>query len=151
MGKGFGKPIAQKQQKRKQNKQIDTVKLLKSMDRIAEQESVRLIQDIAYWKHLCEAAAWDGLEKELAGIIRWNQEGVYPAARRLLYSALLPLKNFNHVTTDEEAQQIRQAGEMLYEAEGMAGLHDSLLWMFIPKSVHGIVEQIWDGVGEWKA
>lgn len=52
---------------------------------------------------------------------------------------------------DLDRTKIREAGEILYETEGMRGMHDELLWSFIPKTYQREIDLIWDGIGEWLA
>lgn len=95
-----------------------------------------------------EAESWDRIKRELEEIKEGCDTTEYKKARTLLYESILPLESDINAEVDEAA--IKEAGEMLYKIEGMAGMHDSLLWLFIPKPAHRVIDCLWDGIGEWK-
>lgn len=110
-------------------------------------ETVQYACDLVVEKRK-EKEQWDSLKKELEGIKKWGDTTEYKKARRLLYESILPLESNINAEVDEMA--IKEAGEILYKTEGMSGMHDSLLWLFIPKPAHRVIDCLWDGIGEWK-
>lgn len=51
---------------------------------------------------------------------------------------------------DDNDKLIIEAGKSLYLHEGMRGMHDPLVWAFIPKRYHRTIDALWDGIGEWR-
>lgn len=51
----------------------------------------------------------------------------------------------------ENVSQLKKAGRLLYEADGMNGMHDGLVWSFIPKRYRREIDMAWNGIGEWKS
>ena len=103
-----------------------------------------------------ELAQWEAMRNELKGVEKLINDGAsthYRLARKLLYTALLPLEKELGSETEIEVDQVavRKAGELLYEQGGMAGLYDGLVWIFIPNRVHCLINAFWDGIGEWQA
>lgn len=96
-----------------------------------------------------EMQRWESMKAELAGIKRLGANTPYQKARMMLYESLLPLENNPEAEIKEEV--VREAGLILFESEGMKGLYDRLLWLFIPKSCNRIIDILWDGIGEWRA
>jgi hypothetical protein len=52
---------------------------------------------------------------------------------------------------DNNVKLIRDAGELLYKYDGMNGMHDALVWSFIPKRYQREIDMIWNGIGEWNS
>ena len=76
----------------------------------------------------------------------------FDKARLILFSALSQCWDDRYKILDPEIEnQIKQAGRMLYDFDGMEGMHDELVWAFLPKSLGGEVEIIWNGIGDWVA
>ena len=76
----------------------------------------------------------------------------FDKARLILFSALSQCWDDRYKILDPEIEnQIKQAGRMLYDFDGMKGMHDELVWAFLPKSLGGEVEIIWNGIGDWVA
>ena len=48
-------------------------------------------------------------------------------------------------------KELKDAGRMLYEAEGMRGMQDELVWLFVPKRFRREIDMAWDGIGEWRS
>jgi hypothetical protein len=61
------------------------------------------------------------------------------------------------MTQDEEEywKQIRndiiEGGKLLYKADGMDGMNDPLVWLFIPKMLHSSIDRMFNGVGGWRS
>ena len=49
----------------------------------------------------------------------------------------------------EITDDIKKAGELLYKFDGMNGMHNMLVWSFIPDRYHRQIEYTWDGIGDW--
>lgn len=110
---------------------------------------------------------WQKLEKELNNIKNTYDHELelcppFEKARWLIYEGILASSvtlTFNDYiignlfSSDIEArEQIRLGGQMLYDEGGMSelhGMHDPLLWFFIPDAFHSTVDFLWDGVGNW--
>lgn len=46
---------------------------------------------------------------------------------------------------------LKDAGTLLFQFDGMDGMHDRLAWSFIPPRYHRHIECAWRGIGSWKA
>ncbi len=57
--------------------------------------------------------------------------------------------NQHDETYDKDS--IRKAGQLLFEAEGMKGMQDYLLWSFVPKNCKRIIDELWNGIGDWRS
>ena len=53
--------------------------------------------------------------------------------------------------SNKPLELVRTAGEILYDAEGMRGLHDHLVWAFVPRRYRREIEWAWDGIGSWQS
>ena len=109
------------------------------------------------------------LEKELNGIKRISDQDInqctpFQKAQWLIYEGLLALTETvnlhdylegNLFSKDTEArEQIHLGGQILYDEGGMSnlhGMHDTLLWLFIPDAMERTVDFLWHGIGDWKA
>ena len=109
------------------------------------------------------------LEKELNGIKNIYDHDIdrctpFQKARWLIYEGILGLTETitfndylqgNLFSKDIDARkQIRLGGQIFYKEGGMSnkyGMHDTLLWLFIPDAFHSTVNFLWDGVGNWIA
>lgn len=49
----------------------------------------------------------------------------------------------------ENKERLIEAGKLLYEYDDMDGMHDGLVWSFIPKRYQREIDMAWDGIGEW--
>jgi hypothetical protein len=52
--------------------------------------------------------------------------------------------------------QIKEAGQLINDSIKESPhisnpMHDPMIWLFIPKSLHGFIEYCWHGIGEWRA
>ena len=45
---------------------------------------------------------------------------------------------------------IKDAGKLLYEYDKMEGMHDDLVWSFIPKRYQRDIDCLWNGIGKWQ-
>lgn len=112
----------------------------------------------AYQRYQDEKLLVD-MEKELNGIRRLfnannNNKTPLQAARELIYSTLLEgvkAKGLHDKDDEINFDNLKKAGQLLYDAEGMRGLRDPLLWAFIPKCLQRTIDIAFDGIGEWKA
>jgi hypothetical protein len=48
-------------------------------------------------------------------------------------------------------KHIHQAGLNMYQVDGMKGLKDPLVWLFIPKSWQRFIDTGFDVIGDWNA
>ena len=46
---------------------------------------------------------------------------------------------------------LKDAGRLLYEFDGMEGMHDNLVWAFVPTRYRRNIDSIWDVIGEWSS
>lgn len=51
----------------------------------------------------------------------------------------------------EMRDKVVKAGQLLYEADGMAGMNDGLVWSFVPKRYQRDIDMMWDGIGDWQS
>lgn len=42
-------------------------------------------------------------------------------------------------------------GKLLYKFDKMEGMHDGLVWSFLPQRFHRNIDVYWNGIGEWKS
>ena len=94
-----------------------------------------------------EQKKWKSLKQEVSAIKELGANTASQQARLLIYEALLALEAGRAEET--ELTKIRQAGQILYNAEGMKGMYDRLLWNFVPKKYERLIDINWDGIGEW--
>jgi len=52
---------------------------------------------------------------------------------------------------DDSDKLLKEAGQLLYDFDGMNGMHDRLAWSFIPNRYHRTIDYAWNGIGKWKA
>ena len=92
---------------------------------------------------------------ELYGLNLYQKDcpDTFNGARLKLFKALCAclLNNSTNEYTDMIVNHIKDAGRKLYEIEGMRGLHDDLVWLFIPKRWQSLVNEAFDGIGYWRA
>lgn len=90
----------------------------------------------------------EGLEK-----LQSDKEGTFGWGRLQIFKAASLCLVKDSLSTPEEVriltEQIHEAGEKMYEIEGMKGLHDPLIWLFMPKSWHRTIDKAFNGIGEW--
>ena len=46
---------------------------------------------------------------------------------------------------------LKDAGRLLYEFDGMKGMHDNLVWAFVPTRYRRNIDCVWGGIGEWSS
>lgn len=96
------------------------------------------------------------LFSELYGIYRLNPDPKgqpFNAGRLLLFTSLCSLLIIEASSdNDYKAKQlVRKAAQKLYELDGIKGLEDPLVWLFIPKSYHRLIDMYFDGIGGWRS
>jgi|SRR5579872_5656848 len=52
---------------------------------------------------------------------------------------------------EENINDLKEAGQLLFKYDGTRGMHDDLVWSFIPKRYHREIDIAWDGIGNWQA
>lgn len=62
-----------------------------------------------------------------------------------------PCKGDWYDPTGEPFKILRTAGKLLYDAEGMRGLQDYLVWAFVPRRYRRDIEWTWNGIGSWQS
>tara|TARA_B100000902_G_scaffold347219_1_gene354390 strand:- start:2712 stop:3188 length:477 start_codon:yes stop_codon:yes gene_type:complete len=50
---------------------------------------------------------------------------------------------------DNNIKLIKEAGQLLYDFDGMKSMKDNLVWSFIPVRYHREISSYWNGIGEW--
>jgi len=50
---------------------------------------------------------------------------------------------------DNNINLIKEAGQLLYDYDGMNGMRDCFVWSFIPNRYHREISSYWHGIGEW--
>ncbi len=80
-------------------------------------------------------------------------DDTFDGARLKLFKALSAclVKNPTNEFKDTIFDHIKNAGRKLYEVDGMRGLHDALVWLFIPDRWQSLVNEAFDGIGDWRA
>jgi hypothetical protein len=51
--------------------------------------------------------------------------------------------------SEKNDEMLKDAGRLLYEFEGMKGMHDILVWAFVPTRYRRNIDYAWNGIGEW--
>lgn len=59
-------------------------------------------------------------------------------------------KNCNYIV-HEMRKKVVNAGQLMYEADGMRGMNDDLVWSFVPKRYQRDIDMMWDGIGDWQS
>ncbi|MDJ0719028.1 MAG: hypothetical protein QNJ54_33190 [Prochloraceae cyanobacterium] len=96
---------------------------------------------------ISEIKTWRLLKKEIVSLKLYNTNRLFEKARLLLYESLLPLEN--NQPAQVNLTLVKEAGQIIYEAKGMKGMKDKLLWNFIPKSCYQLIHKTWNGIGKW--
>ena len=50
---------------------------------------------------------------------------------------------------EDNLNDLKRAGHLLYEFDGMNGMHDEYIWSFIPERYQIDINYAWNGIGEW--
>lgn len=107
--------------------------------------------DLDALKELVSANFFDEFEALLR--LHENEEGTFNWARLQIFKAALLLladtseleaENVSYITSE-----IRQAGMIMYQVDGMRGLEDRLVWSFLPKRWHRFIDEAFNGIGTW--
>lgn len=84
-----------------------------------------------------------------------KQQDNYKLARFKILKFIINCVKFDPVDGDFEDENnnklVQEAGQLLYNHSGMNGMHDPLVWSFIPKRFQRIIDYLWNGIGQWKA
>lgn len=97
---------------------------------------------------------YDGLKKIIEGQDPKSISKYKMARLNILHYIIKCAENdpINGNWFDEENFKIlKEAGILLYEDDGMRGMHDNLVWSFIPKRYHREIDLAWNNIGEWKS
>jgi len=52
---------------------------------------------------------------------------------------------------EDNMKQLKEAGRMLYEEDGMNGMNDTLVWSFVPKRYMREIDMAWNNIGLWRS
>jgi hypothetical protein len=91
----------------------------------------------------------------------------YDKARYLILRGIVKMVKFDPIDGDMKEnmspedieywanlkKDIKEGGKLLYQEGGMSnicGMHDELVWAFIPQRIKRDVDILWNGIGEWK-
>lgn len=96
-----------------------------------------------------EIKTWRALKQEIIALKDLQTNRLFETAKLFLYEALLPSEDNASAAID--LAKIRQAGEIIYNAKGMAGMRDTRLWNFIPKSCYNLINETWNNIGKCSA
>jgi len=124
---------------------------------LEEQDDLSQWIEIARKEEFEAKMTFNSLKRELKAIVdkKYDEQSKYQLARKILYEAILPMETISYVEWYDNdlinREKIREAGEILFEAEGMQGMRDTLLWSFIPETCHGFIDKCWHGIGDWRA
>lgn len=138
MKKGFGKKIA-----------LTHISHGWSVEPIWKQNPLKdQASRLNFFKELCALQARRNKGWELSTFDRGRLQ-LFEALTVFMETSALPL-NWNC----EYIQKVKNAGKTIYQSQledGLAGMHDPLIWSFIPRSFHPVLNLIWSGIGDWKA
>jgi hypothetical protein len=96
---------------------------------------------------LIELDGLDFYHKDRTNTFDWGRLEIFKAvSQRLLDEEKMSREDFKFM-----ANNVKEAALKMYQIENMTGLHDPLIWLFIPKSWQRWIDGCFDGVGEWKA
>jgi len=76
------------------------------------------------------------------------QEARYKILRYMITCAIHDPENGDYFDIENE-KLVKEAGKLLYEFDGMKGMHDLLFWSFIPKRYERVIDCLFNGIGEW--
>ena len=96
-----------------------------------------------------EVKTWRALEQEIIALKHLHTNKLFETARLSLYEALLPKEDNASAALD--LAKIRQAGVIIYNAKGMAGMRERTLWNFIPKSCYNLINETWNDIAKCSA
>lgn len=103
-------------------------------------------------RYLFTQAAHQNFFVELNALLTINHpEGTFDGARRKLFEAISQAIFYGDDYPDAIFEEIREAGKLLNQSGGSVDMHDYLVWSFIPKHLHRLVDLCFDGIGEWRA
>lgn len=88
--------------------------------------------------------------EELLALWCLNCSDNFQKARTLLFETISKIMLYGDDYPQDIIEDVKNAGTALYESDGMSGMRDPLVWMFIPRGLHSEIECYWDGIGDWK-
>ena len=88
--------------------------------------------------------------EELLALWCLNPSDGLQKARISLFEAISRLMLYGDDYPPNIIKDIKNSGIALYECDGMAGMGDPLVWLFIPRILHGEIACYWDGIGDWR-
>lgn len=92
-----------------------------------------------------ELEGLERLQSGREGTFGWGRLKIFKAASLcLVEDSQLSLEEVRSIT-----KQIHDAGEKMYEIEGMEGLKDPLIWLFMPQIWKRIIDSAFNGIGSW--
>ena len=97
-----------------------------------------------------ESAKRKKMESRLGKLEKQKSKSEYQKGLILLFKSCLN-QDKSYDDTDQQWEDIKNAGKIIYHCKGMAGLSDDYIWTCLPDSIRGTVFLAWDGIGEWLA
>lgn len=125
------------------SKQIEEeVRKLKAYFKQKKEESLfrEVLQDYLLGE-IHEIKTWKALKQEIVAIQGLNSNRLFDKGRLLLYKCVLELNDGKI-----NSARIQEAGEMIYEAKGVQGLKEKILWDFIPQSCYPTIQRRWEHI-----
>lgn len=96
-----------------------------------------------------ELTARQSMASKLSELQKLKTKTTHQKALILLFSACLN-QDKDYDDTDRQSNDIKMAGNMIYQEKGMNGLHSNYIWDSMPKSMYRVVDCLWDGIGDWR-
>ena len=119
---------------------------------IATQSTLSIIDEFKIHfeeKRYLDELARKKMKRCLDKLERLKSKSGYQEGVILLFKACLN-QDESYNDTLQQLEDIKKAGNLIYETRGINGLCDDSLWNFIPKSMERVVDVAWDKIGEWR-
>ena len=80
----------------------------------------------------------------------------FDKGRRLTFQAIIAMIELDPVGGDpgdhpEIKEMLREGGHLLNKNGGITSMRDSLVFSFIPRRYHGVLNHVWDNIGDWRS
>jgi len=98
---------------------------------------------------------YDALKRLVKCAEELGKKDMYKIARMKIFEYILNCVKGDPINGDvysaENEQLLKDARKILYDTDGMDGMHDRLLWSFVPKRYHREINMSWDGIGKLRS
>jgi len=115
----------------------------------SDAERYRLLEVLSSFRKKNTLAEIEGIRKK--------KQTPFQKARLIILEAVFDLAILDCYDDVEESKikklfaKIKTAAQDLVRVESNESLSDPLIWIFLPREVHRILDMAFDGVGDWRA